>query len=201
MFASSNRLTISVNTKYQKFPKQKLNHTFMNSKYTINSSQSDVLIEAKHSVIAYLSGNATSFSGYVVMDNDVLEDAAVEFSLDVNNSYNKIEYIDSPTKLNDFFDVEQHPTIRFKSTSFQKINKNINFIKGDLTIKDVTKTLELDTEFIGIKNYDGQRKASLEVTAKIKRSDFDLAYHTNHHQSGLSIGQDIKLVANLEFVI
>lgn len=173
----------------------------MNPKWIINSNQSDVLIEARHSVIAYLGGNTNSFSGYVVMDDDVIEDAAVEFSLDVNNNFNKIENIDSHTKLNDFFDVEQHPTIRFKSTSFQKINKNINFLKGDLTIKNVTKTLELDTEFIGINNYDGHQKASLEVTAKIKRSDFDLAYHTNHHQSGLSIGQDIKLVANLEFLI
>lgn len=173
----------------------------MNPKWSINSNQSDVLIEARHSVIAYLGGNTNSFSGYVVMDQDVIEDAAVEFSLDVNNNYNKMEQIDSHTKLSDFFDVEAHPIIRFKSTSFQKVNKNINFIKGDLTIKDVTKTLELDTEFIGIHNYDGHQKASLEVTAKIKRSDFDLWYNSNYQHGGISIGQDIKLVANLEFEI
>ncbi len=86
----------------------------MNPKWIINSNQSDVLIEARHSVIAYLGGNTNSFSGYVVMDDDVIEDAAVEFSLDVNNNFNKIENIDSHTKLNDFFDVKQHPTIRFK---------------------------------------------------------------------------------------
>ena len=132
----------------------------MNPKWAINSNQSDVLIEARHSIIAYLGGNTNSFSGYVVMDQDTIEDAAVEFSLDVNNNYSKMEQMDSHAKLSDFFDVETHPTIRFKSTSFQKVNKNINFIKGDLTIKDVTKTLELDTEFIGIHNYDGQQKAS-----------------------------------------
>lgn len=173
----------------------------MNPKWAINSNQSDVLIEARHSVIAYLGGNTNSFSGYVVMDQDTIEDAAVEFSLDVNNNYSKMEQMDSHAKLSDFFDVETHPTIKFKSTSFQKVNKNINFIKGDLTIKDVTKTLELDTEFIGIHNYDGQQKASLEVTAKIKRSDFDLWYNNNYQHSGISIGQDIKLVANLEFEI
>ena len=124
----------------------------MNPKWAINSNQSDVLIEARHSIIAYLGGNTNSFSGYVVMDQDTIEDAAVEFSLDANNNYSKMEQMDSHAKLSDFFDVETHPTIRFKSTSFQKVNKNINFIKGDLTIKDVTKTLELDTEFIGIHN-------------------------------------------------
>lgn len=130
----------------------------MNPKWAINSNQSDVLIEARHSIIAYLGGNTNSFSGYVVMDQDTIEDAAVEFSLDVNNNYSKMEQMDSHAKLSDFFDVETHPTIRFKSTSFQKVNKNINFIKGDLTIKDVTKTLELDTEFIGIHNYDVNKK-------------------------------------------
>jgi polyisoprenoid-binding protein YceI len=135
------------------------------------------------------------------MDEDNIEDAAVEFSLNINNKYSKVEQMDTQAKLSDFFDVEKHPTIRFKSTSFQKVNKNINFIKGDLTIKDVTKTLELDTEFIGIHNYDGQQKGTLEVTAKIKRSDFNLWYTNNYHQSGISIGQDIKLVANLEFEI
>lgn len=170
----------------------------MNPKWTINSNQSDVLIEARHSVIAYLGGNTNSFSGYVVMDQDTIEDAAVEFSLDVKKNYNKMEQMDSYTKLSNFFNVETDPVIRFKSTSFQKVNKNINFIKGDLTIKNVTKTVELDTEFIGIHNYDGQQKGSLEITAKIKRSDFDLWYNTNHKQSGISIGQDIKLVANLE---
>ncbi|TAF72154.1 MAG: polyisoprenoid-binding protein [Flavobacterium sp.] len=173
----------------------------MNPKWAINSNQSDVLIEAKHSVIAYLGGNTNSFRGYVVMDEDNIEDAAVEFSLNINNNFIKVEQMDTQAKLSNFFDVKTHPTIRFKSTSFQKVNKNINFIKGDLTIKDVTKTLELDTEFIGIHNYDGQQKGSLEVTAKIKRSDFNLWYNNNNQQSGISIGQDIKLVANLEFEI
>jgi polyisoprenoid-binding protein YceI len=173
----------------------------MNAKWAIDANQSDVLIEAKHSVLAYLGGKTNEFSGYVVMEDDTIEDAEVEFSLNVNNNYNKIEQRSSYARLSDFFDVTTDPTIRFKSTSFQKVNKNINFIKGDLTIKNVTKTLELDTEFIGINNYDGHQKASLEVSAKIKRSDFDLWYNSDYQHGGIAIGQDIKLVANLEFAM
>lgn len=173
----------------------------MNLKWPINPNQSDVLIKTNHSVIAYLGDSTNFFSGYVVMNQDTIEDAEVEFSLDLINNFNKKVQMNSITKLSNYIDAKTYPTIRFKSTSFQKVNKNINFIKGDLTIKDVTKTLELDTEFIGIHNYDGQQKASVEVSAKLKRSDFDLMHNMNNLHGGFSIGQDLKLVANLEFEI
>lgn len=172
----------------------------MNAKWTIDAKHSDVLIEARHSVLAYLEGGTNEFNGYVVMDDNIVEDAAVEFSLNVNHNYKKIEPMSAYSRLSDLFDQTEDPTIRFKSTSFQKVNKNINFIKGELTIKNVTKTLELDTEFMGMTNYDGHEKALFELSTKIKRSDFDLGYQSNPH-SGIAIGQDIKLVANLEFAM
>ena len=59
--------------------------------------------------------------------------------------------------------------------------------------------MELDAEFIGINNYNGDRKVTFEVTGKIKRKDFGLTYDTFNHTSGLALGKDIKLIANLEF--
>jgi polyisoprenoid-binding protein YceI len=55
-------------------------------------------------------------------------------TLDVNNTDNKLELIDH-MKLNDLFDIHNYPSISFKSTSFQKVNSDINFLKGHLTIK------------------------------------------------------------------
>jgi len=98
-------------------------------------------------------------------------------------------------KLIDFFDYDETPVIQFKSTSFQKINKNINFLKGHLTIRNITKEVELDTEFIGYNNYNGVQKASFEITGNINRQDFGL----NSNYGGYAMGSDIKLIANLEF--
>ena len=72
-------------------------------------------------------------------------------------------------------------------------------MKGNLIIKNSTRFVELDAEFIGINNYNGDRKATSEVVGKINTKDFGLTYDTFNHTSGLALGQDIKLIANLEF--
>ncbi len=173
----------------------------MKTKWKINSKQSDVLIRMKHSIIAYLGGTINNFQGHANFNNNEIEDATIAFSLDVKNRESKLEQFSNYLKLNDFFDVNQYPTISFKSTSFQKINKNINFLKGDLTIKNITKSVELDVEVIEREYINGEQKLAVELTADINRKDFGLAYNSFNSNNGLSIGQDIKLVANVEFSI
>lgn len=173
----------------------------MKTKWKVNSKQSDVLIRMRHSIIAYLGGNLDTFQGYASVNNNEIEDATIAFTLDVKNRETKLEQFSNYLKLNDFFDVNQYPTISFKSTSFQKINKNINFLKGDLTIKNITKSVELDVELIERDYINGEQKIAVELTADINRKDFGLAYNSFHSKNGLTTGQDIKLVANLEFSI
>ena len=173
----------------------------MKTKWTIDSSQSDVLIKMRHSIIAYLAGTINKFNGHIDIENNEIEDASIEFSLDVNNKDGKLEQMDSHLKMNDLFDVNEYPIIQFKSTSFEKINKNINFLKGNLTIKNVTKAVELDAEFIGINDFNGDQKAAFEVTGKINRKDFGLTFNSFNQTGGLALGQDIKLIANLEFSV
>ncbi len=173
----------------------------MKTKWTIDSSQSDVLIKMRHSIIAYLAGTINKFNGHIDIENNEIADASIEFSLDVNNKDAKLEQMDSHLKMNDLFDVNEYPIIQFKSTSFEKINKNINFLKGNLTIKNVTKAVELDAEFIGINDFNGDQKAAFEVTGKINRKDFGLTFNSFNQTGGLALGQDIKLIANLEFSV
>jgi polyisoprenoid-binding protein YceI len=109
--------------------------------------------------------------------------------------------MDTNLRLNDFLDINEYPIISFKSTSFQKVNNNINFLKGNLTIKNITKVVELDTEFLGYNGTNENRKATFEITGEINRKDFGLAFNSYNQTGGLSVGQDIKLIANLEFTV
>ena len=173
----------------------------MKTKWNIDSNQSDVQIKMRHSIIAYLGGSINSFGGYIDIENNEIEDASIEFFLDVNKKDAKLAQKNDYLKMNNLFDVHEYPMISFKSTSFQKINNNINFLKGNLTIKNITKMVELDAEFIGINAYNGAKKAGFEITGKINRQDFGLTYNSFTQTSGLALGQDIKLIANLEFTI
>ncbi|AOW09003.1 YceI family protein [Flavobacterium gilvum] len=169
----------------------------MENEWSIDSNESDVLIKSRHSLIGYMPGTKNNFKGHVAIQNDEVEDASIEFSLNVNDKPIHANPENKDPKFNYLFNEEETPVIKFKSTSFEKINKNLNFLKGFLTIKNVTKVVELDTEFIGYNNYNGVQKASFEVTGNFNRKEFGLS--TNHHLDGHPIGRDIKLIANLEF--
>ena len=173
----------------------------MVTKWTIDSDQSDVLIKIKHSIVAYISGTTNKFQGNVEIKNDTVENAFVEFSLDVNNSDSKLEWIDTPLKINDFIEINEYPIINFKSISFQKVRQNINFLKGNLTVRNITKVIELDAHFLGYNFYNGIKKASFEVKGKISRKDFDLKSNSIFQIDGIAIGQDLSIEANLEFAV
>lgn len=171
----------------------------MATKWTIDSDQSDVLIKMKDATITYLGGETNHFDGYVSLDEDQIEDAALEFFLDSNTFISQKREESSQIKNNAIS--KKKPLIRFKSTSFQKIKNNINFLKGYLTIKDVTKMVELDAEFIGINNYNGLRTAAFEIKGDINRNDFGLDKDFNNSKEKFGFGKNLKLVANLEFSI
>ncbi len=171
----------------------------MATKWTIDSEQSDVLIKMKDSTITYLGGKTNHFDGFVSLEEDQIEDASLEFFLDSNTFTSQkncaLSQIKSDTAS------KKKPLIRFKSTSFQKFKNNINFFKGHLTIKDVTKMVELDAEFIGINNYNGAKKAAFEIKGDINRNDFGLDKNFNNSKEPFGLGKNLKLVANLEFSI
>jgi len=171
----------------------------MTTKWAIDADQSDVLIKMKDSTITYLGGKTNHFNGFVAIDEDQIEDASVEFSLDSNTLTSQKR--GSAFQIKNNVDTNKKPIIRFKSTSFQKIKNNINFLKGYLTIKDVTKMVELDAEFIGINNYNGAKKAAFEIKGNISRRDFGLDKNFNNSKGKLDFGKDLKLIANLEFSI
>ncbi|MEZ7499644.1 YceI family protein [Flavobacterium sp. Arc3] len=171
------------------------------TKWAIDPNQSDVQIKARHSIIAYIAGSLNKFKGHLDIHDDEIEDASVEFQLDVKSKDTNIDHVDTHLMLNDYLDIDSFPFINFKSTSFQKISKNINFLKGNLTVKNITKVVELDAALIGITTYEGRRKALFEITGQINRKDFGLTTNSYNHTAGIALGQEIELIANLEFTI
>ena len=95
--------------------------------FAIDSSQSDILMKMKHTIVAYLGGDTNKFKGYVEVKDNEIEEASVEFSLD--ETLNETHQISkNPSlRLTDFLDISKSPIINFKSTSFEKINKNFHF--------------------------------------------------------------------------
>jgi polyisoprenoid-binding protein YceI len=169
------------------------------TKWRLDSNQSDLVLKARHFIIGYIPGGLNKFKGSIDIHHDELEDASIEFKLDFIADHKQNISVDNDVILNASLNASIFPTIYFKSTSFQKISKNINFLKGNLTIQKSTKIIELDAALLGITTFNGQKKALFELTGLINRKEFGLNNTSYNKIVGSAIGQDIKLIANLEF--
>ena len=170
------------------------------TKWVIDPMHSEVQFKVKHLVISTVTGFFKSFEGALEATNDDFEDAEINFSLDIDSVDTNQSQRDEHLKSADFFDAAQYPKITFKSTSFKKTGDDEFELKGDLTIKGVTKPVKLEAEYGGSTNdFYGNTKAGFEVTGKINRKEFGLVYDGVTEAGSVVLGEDIKLLINVQF--
>ncbi len=169
--------------------------------WALDPTHSEAQFKVKHLVISTVTGTFKSFDGSFESENEDFEGAAISFSLDTNSIDTNQEQRDGHLKSGDFFDVENFPKITFKSTSFTKKKGDDYKLVGDLTIKDVTKSVELEVELGGIAvDPYGNTKAGFEVSGKINRKDFGLTWSAITEAGAVVVGEDIKLQFNVQFI-
>lgn len=168
-------------------------------KWVIDPLHSEVHFKVKHLVISTVTGAFNKFEGGAVTNGEGFENAAINFNIDVNSIHTNQEARDGHLKSADFFDTANYPAITFKSTSFTKVKGDVYRLAGELTMKGVTKPVEVEAEFGGSeKDAYGNVKYGFEVTGKINRKEFGLTYNALTETGGLALGEDIKLVANIQ---
>lgn len=169
------------------------------TKWVVDPMHSEVQFKVKHLVISTVTGSFKAFNGEAITAGSDFENAQINFSLDVNSVDTNQEQRDVHLKSADFFEADSYPEIQFKSTSFTKIKGDDYKLVGDLTMKGVTKPVELQAEFGGsAKDPYGNTKYGFEVTGKINRKEFGLTYNALTETGGLALGEDIKLIANIQ---
>jgi len=170
------------------------------TKWVLDPMHSEVQFKIKHLVISTVSGFFKSFEGALETENEDFEDAKINFSLDINSIDTNQSQRDEHLKSAEFFDAEKYPSIKFASTSFKKTGDDEFELLGDLTIKDVTKSVKLDVEYGGsTADFYGNTKAGFEVTGKINRKEFGLVYDGVTEAGSVVLGEDIKLIINVQF--
>jgi polyisoprenoid-binding protein YceI len=170
-----------------------------NIKWNLNVNQSDFMVRAKNSSIAYLDSSFNQLSSSIAIENNHLTNANLEFVLDVNKKEGKLEHIKNNLKFKDYLNASQYPFVVFKSISYEKINDDINFVKGYLTINNITKIVELDAKIVALESTSSPSKVLVEIIGEINRQDFGLYSNSNIENNGLLVGYNLNLTANLEF--
>jgi polyisoprenoid-binding protein YceI len=167
--------------------------------WAVDPMHSEIHFKVRHLVISTVTGTFKKFSGTAVTEGEGFEDAKIEFTLDVDSIDTNQEQRDGHLKSADFFDAASYPEIKFVSTSFTKVDDDNYKLVGDLTMKGVTKPVELNAEFGGsAKDAWGNTKYGFEVTGKVNRKEFGLTYNALTETGGLALGEDIKFTANIQ---
>lgn len=128
-----------------------------------------------HMGIADVPGHFGDFEVKINAQKPDFSDASLVMTAKISSIDTRVEPRDNHLKSADFFDAEQHPEMNFKSTSIKKTGKNEYELAGNLTMRGITKPVKVRMVYRGTaENAKGEPVAGIQITGKIKRSDFSI---------------------------
>jgi polyisoprenoid-binding protein YceI len=162
--------------------------------WTIDPVHSEIAYAVKHLGLAKSRGNFGAFSGQVVTGESIF-DSSVTAEIDAASVSTGNEQRDEHVRSADFFDVENHPTITFRSTGIRQDGDEY-VIDGELTWRGVTKPVSLQAEFNGVgPNPANNDTTTLGVSAEatVARRDFGIGPEGNAF-----LGENVKITLDIE---
>lgn len=171
------------------------------TKWTIDSTHSEITFKVKHLVISTVTGKFTSFDAALETSGDDFEGADISFEADINSIDTGNGDRDAHLKSDDFFNAAEHPKLTFKSSSFEKTGDGEYKLSGNLTIRGNTQPVVLDVEYGGtVTDPYGNVKAGFEVSGKINRKEFGLTWSAVTEAGSVVVSDEVKLNLNVQFV-
>jgi polyisoprenoid-binding protein YceI len=164
----------------------------------IDPSHSDLGFKIRHLMVSNVKGTVSNYSGGMKYTMVNMEDAEIKFEAEMNSISTGNPDRDAHLNGEDFFNTERFPKMYFESTQFNLSNGKV---KGELTIKDTTKEVELNVEYNG-KSVDpwGNHKHGFELSGTINRSDFGLIWNATLETGGVLVSDEVKLDLDVQML-
>jgi len=161
--------------------------------YVIDPAHSSVEFVARHMMVTKVRGRFNEFDGAIHVAATA-EESWAEATIVAGSIDTRSEQRDAHLRSAEFLDVERFPELRFRSTSLQPAGEGRWKAVGDLTIRDVTRPVELDVEFGGTgTNPWGVEVAFLSATAEIDREDFGITWNQTLETGGVLVSKKVRL--------
>lgn len=161
--------------------------------YEIDPVHSNVGFRVRH-IVAMVEGRFDEFSGTIRFDEkkpaDLKADVVIKTaSVSTNNPKR-----DNHLRTADFFHVDKHPTMNFKTTKVVPAGQDKFQITGDLTLLGVTKPVVLEAELLGTgADPQGNTRIGFSATGKLNRKDYGMVFNIPIDKGGLVLGDEVQL--------
>lgn len=168
--------------------------------WNLDASHSEVGFSVRHAGISKVRGSFTEFDATLTI-GESLADSSVEATVQIASVSTKDANRDAHLKSADFFDAEQFPTMTFKSTG-TKGDADEFVLIGDLTIRGVTKQVELETE-LGGQAVDafGATRVGFFASTTISRKEFGITWNAALEAGGVLVSDKVKIEIDASFVL
>jgi polyisoprenoid-binding protein YceI len=170
--------------------------------WAFDRAHTNIEFVARH-MLSKVRGRFNEFDGKVVIGQG-LEDSYVEIEIEAASVETKTDMRDNHLRSGDFFDVERHPKLTFRSREIRPTGGNTFQLVGDLTIRDVTNEVVLDAEFLGFgpgPNPDSPTLAAFTASTEVDREDWDLTWNMAVETGGFLVGKKVRLEIDTELLL
>lgn len=161
--------------------------------FNIDSVHSTAIFRVQHLGAGNFYGRFNEIEGTI--DWDAEEGPSFDVTIKIESVDSGNESLDKHLKNADFFDAKQFPTMTFKSTNAQKMGDDWK-VMGEMTMHGVTKSIEVDMEFVGRADFGRGDRVGFETSFTVKRSDFGMNWGV---EKG-SLGDATKIIVSLEAI-
>lgn len=170
-------------------------------RYIIDPVHTKVQFSVRHMMITQVPGEFRTFTGAIELDEGDLTRSRAEGTIEAKSINTNNEKRDNHLRSADFFHVDQFPEIRYRSTRIIPLGGNRFRVFGELTIKDVTKEIELEVEYGGkVADPMGNERMGFHAEGKINRKDFHILWNKTLDNGGVVVGDEVKLILDVEAI-
>ena len=172
---------------------------YQSGTWAIDQGHSEVGFSVRHMMVSKVRGRFGEFAGEIVLGDNPLDSSVTAeiqlASIDTNNSQR-----DDHIRSADFFDVENHPVMSYRSTAVTPTDEGYR-VDGELTLKGVTRPVALDLELNGFsKDPWGGTRVGFSATAKINRRDFGVDIQLPMDGGGVVVGDVVNIALEIEAI-
>ena len=169
--------------------------------WEIDPSHSEAAFSVKHMMFSTVRGHFNVLSGHLHIDEQHPENSWVDAQVDASSVDTRDERRDGHLRSPDFFDVQNYPTLTFKSSRVEPAGSNEYKVYGDLTMHGVTKPVVFKAEYNGQgKNPWGMQVAGLSAKTKVNHKEFGLNWNQALETGGVLVSEDVTIEIDLEAV-
>lgn len=168
-------------------------YTDYNGTWTIDPSHTRLGFVARHAMVTKVRGAFEDVAGTIVIDSANPSGSTAAVAVQLASINTGAPDRDAHMRSADFFDVEVNTEMTFASTAVKDDGDEFVMI-GDLTIKGVTRPIELELEPTGVATDPfGNVRAGFEGVAELSRKDFGLTWNVALEAGGVLVSDKIKI--------